>query len=136
VKIKKICTGKMNTSSNAPRGNQSGEMMQWEHVMNLTCFFLLMCQVLSLLKPLFGRLTGNPLLGRMTGNPICLGLQGVQQTQIPCSVLEGLSSPAIQIKSSGKKKCHIPPKVRSQRPHQVKKTTEIHMIIIQGKQKD
>jgi len=91
----------MNTSSNAPRGNQSGEMMQWEHVMNLTCFFLLMCQVLSLLKPLFGRLTGNPLLGRMTGNPICLGLQGVQQTQIPCSVPEGLSSPAIQIKSFG-----------------------------------
>ncbi len=88
----------MNTSSNAPRGNQSGEMMQWEHVMKLTCFFLLMCQVL---KPLFGRLTGNPLLGRMTGNPICLGLQGIQQTQIPCSVPQGLSSPAIQIQSSG-----------------------------------
>jgi len=91
----------MNTSSNAPRGNQSGEMMQWEHVMKLTCFFLLMCQVLGSLNSLFGRLTGNPCLGRMTGNPICLGIQGVQQTQIPCSVPQGLSSPAIETKSSG-----------------------------------
>jgi hypothetical protein len=30
-----------------------------------------------------------------------LGLQGIQQTQIPCSVPQGLSSPAIQIQSSG-----------------------------------
>jgi hypothetical protein len=29
----------MNTSSNAPRGNQSGEMVQWEHVMKTYLFF-------------------------------------------------------------------------------------------------